>query len=562
MSAMCGRATPTQSRRDRRDQKRGGEMAPPLAPAACHAGEHGEVRERDRVAAGALLDPEIRGERERGHEQRDEPDRRRDAHRASLRQWAITWTIARTLPGSRAVAVAVATARPASTLCDAVTESINAREGGAGVRNATAWLASTAVSLARHLATTWTRPPEGTRRSAVRYVTGTGRPQRLAGRRSVGARQGTPTAPGGRNAADERPERGRRAPLARVDADEDHGARRRHAGPDRAARLTADEDVDVGVGQPGVRARRRCTPGADSAARTRRVPAARRCGPGSRPTAPTRAGRPRARGTRRPRAPTPTPKAIATTRHGKRRAAARNVSQRPPEPQPSTTPSRPGGEPHRPPRRPASARASPASSRGGSRAPRTPPAGCRRRAPRRSARRSALRRPASVAGSGSTMTRCRSPPGRGTSTTAAAVPSATVLTGTPSRCARAAAWAGSACPEVCAPSERSSTVAGTSSGLGAGGGPPGLGGCERGSNRLERANDRIADRGARAEPELAERERGGLPVDARLQHDLRLGRERHDRDAVLLRHVLEEPARRLLRRLQPARQHVVGRHRP
>ena len=60
------------------------------------------------------------------------------------------------------------------------------------------------------------------------------------------------------------------------------------------------------------------------------------------------------------------------------------------------------------------------------------------------------------------MTFSLSPFGSGTSTTASRVPSATVLTGTPSLFAAcAAAASGCRVPEVCSPSESSSTVAGT-----------------------------------------------------------------------------------------------------
>ena len=72
----------------------------------------------------------------------------------------------------------------------------------------------------------------------------------------------------------------------------------------------------------------------------------------------------------------------------------------------------------------------------------------------------------SVGASGATTTRSLRPPGRGTSTTASPVPSATVETGTPT-CARARPpGSGRMSPAVWAPSESSSTAAGDGSAAG------------------------------------------------------------------------------------------------
>ena len=234
---------------------------------------------------------------------------------------------------------------------------------------------------------------------------------------------------------------------------EDDAAARRHARADRAPRLAAERDVDVprdhaGVGSgddvPGERAAELVV---DPTGRARR-PTGRRPG-----------GRPGGRRTLRQRAPDRTTGRRATDR----RPAARErpvPSQGPPRPREGEA--RGDEQKHR-------ADAGECSRHLALLAP-----SCRlccrdrgRRCSSRSAVGAAAYRPPviratsrSVRVSGATVTRSLSPFWSGTSTTASRVPSATVLTGTPSFFARVAAASGVRSPDVCSPSESSSTVAG------------------------------------------------------------------------------------------------------
>ena len=88
-------------------------------------------------------------------------------------------------------------------------------------------------------------------------------------------------------------------------------------------------------------------------------------------------------------------------------------------------------------------------------------------------------------------------------------------------------------------------------------------GHREGLEQLDRAGERVADRGAPAERRAElERLEHHLVVVRERRGDERLRRERDEADAVLVGHLVEEPLDRLLCGHEARRLDVVGLHRP